>query len=661
MNTNDYNAINEIKALSLDMIGQAKSGYPGIALSSAPILYTLYARHMNINPENPNWLNRDRFVLASGHASSVLYATLHMCGFAITKENLKQYRSIHSNLPGYPEYEMTPGVDITIGAPGVGIANAVGMCIAERYIENVLKSEDELQELIDYRTYVFCSDVDLMKGVSYEAASFAGTQKLEKLMILCDKSNVTNDGDGNTFFTEDVQARFEAMGFFVSTIKDTDNFKSIDKAIATAKKSKKPSLLLFNTTIGKDSRHENKSIAFEGPFSDDDVFAIKRKLNVTVSPFEVRKDSIVHVRTLINERVGKKYSTYINYFNKVKSSGNDRLISLLKMLLNKEVVIPFESLNFKVNDTYSESLLQTNHKVLNMVAKKTEWILGGSADYASTTKAYIDTTSVQTSLKPLGRNINFGVREEAMGAILNGISLSGFKTYCSTKLIHSDLLKSSMRMASLMNLPITYIYSHDSIRMGEDGSALEPIEQLTLLRSIPNMVTFRPSDINEVLGVWEYICKNKKPVSLVLSNSVLPKLPSTNPKMVFHGGYMVKKEERKLDGILISTGREVIDALNIAIELRNENLDIRVVSMPSIELFLKEDKKYQETLLPKQVKTIVIEPSNKLSWGLFVDDEKYILGLDDFGFSGHETEVLKKCGYDYENLKMKVVRLLMSK
>lgn len=345
----------------------------------------------------------------------------------------------------------------------------------------------------------------------------------------------------------------------------------------------------------------------------------------------------------------------------MKSSGNDRLISLLKMLLNKEVVIPFESLNFKVNDTYSESLLQTNHKVLNMVAKKTEWILGGSADYASTTKAYIDTTSVQTSLKPLGRNINFGVREEAMGAILNGISLSGFKTYCSTKLIHSDLLKSSMRMSSLMNLPITYIYSHDSIRMGEDGSALEPIEQLTLLRSIPNMVTFRPSDINEVLGVWEYICKNKKPVSLVLSNSVLPKLPSTNPKMVFHGGYMVKKEERKLDGILISTGREVIDALNIAIELRNENLDIRVVSMPSIELFLKEDKKYQETLLPKQVKTIVIEPSNKLSWGLFVDDEKYILGLDDFGFSGHETEVLKKCGYDYENLKMKVVRLLMSK
>lgn len=659
INENDINAVNEIKALALDMISGAKSGHPGIALSAAPILYTLYARHMNINPENPSWLNRDRFVLASGHASALLYATLHMCGFHITKDDLKQFRSIDSKLPGYPEYEITPGVDITIGTPGMGIANAVGFALGERYIENILKSEDEMQQLINYRTFVFCSDIDLMKGVSYEASSFAGAQKLEKLMILCDVSKITNDGAVSEHFIEDMEERFESMGFYVNTIKDT-NLKNIDKAIMVAKKSKKPSILFFNTILGSGSRNENKSVVFEGPLNDDDVFTIKRNLNITVAPFEVRKDSIVHVRNLINDRVGKKYNEHVAYFNKIKSSANDRLLELLKMLTNKDFIIPFESLNFKVNDTYNESLLLTNHKILNMVASKSELILGGSADLASTTKAYINNTSIQTPLRPLGRNINFGVREEAMAGILNGMSISGIKTYCSTKLVNSDSLKPSMRMSALMNLPVTYIFSHDAINIGEDGPAWEPIEQLTNLRSIPNMITFRPSDINEVLGTWEYICKNKKPVSVVLSKNVLPKIPTTNPKMVIRGGYIVKKEERKLDGIIIATGKEVIDALNIAIELKQENLDIRVVSMPSQELFLKEDKIYQEQILPKNVKTIVIEPGSKLSWGLFVSEEKYILGLNDFGYSGHTQEVLKKCGYDYENLKMKVVKLLSS-
>lgn len=660
MNTNDNNAIAEIKALALDMISQAKSGYPGIVLSGAPILYTLYARHMHINPGNPDWLNRDRFVLSSSHASALFYATLHMCGFNITKDDLKQYRSIDSKLPGSLEYEITPGVDISVGTPGMGIANAVGMALAERYIENILISEDESQTLIDYRTYVYCSDIDLMKGVSYEAASFAGAQKLEKLMILCDVSKVTNDGSVSTHFIEDIKARFEAMGFFASEVKDTENLKNIDKAITTAKKSKKPSIIIFNTILGSGSRNENNNVSFEGPLSDDDIFAIKRKLNITIAPFEVRKDSFVHVKNLINERVGKKYNEHVDYFNKIKSSANDRLLNVLRLLTNKDFQIPFESLNFKVGDTYSESLLLTNHKILNMVASKSEFVLGGSADMASTTKAYISNTSIQTPEKPLGRNMNFGLREEAMAGILNGMSISGMKTYASTKLINADSMKVPMRMSALMNLPITYIFTHDGFGTCEDGASSIPVEQLTSLRSIPNMITFRPSDINEVLGTWEYICKNKKTVSVVLSKNVMPKLPNTHPKMVMRGGYIVKKEERKLDGIIIATGKELLDALNIAIELRSENLDIRVVSMPSMELFLKEDKTYQEGVLPKGVKTIVIEPSSKLGWGLFVSDEKYILGLNDFGYSGHEDEVLKKCGYDYENLKMKVARLLVN-
>ncbi len=661
MNNNDFNAIAEIKALALDMISNAKSGYSGIVLSGAPILYTLYARHMMFHPENPGWLNRDRFVLSSSHASALLYATLHMCGFNITKEDLKQYRSIDSNLPGSPECEITPGVDVSTSTPGMGIANAVGMALAERYIENIIKSEDAEEELIDYRTYVYCSDIDLMKGVSYEAASFAGAQKLDKLMILCDVSKVTNDGAVTDHFVEDLESRFEAVGFYTDTIKDTENLKNIDKAITNAKKSKKPSVLFFHTILGKGSRNENKNVAFEGPLSDDDIFAIKRNLNITVAPFEVRKDSIVHVRNLINERVGNKYNTYVEYFNKVKSSANGRLLNVLRMLTNKDFQIPFESLNFKVNDTYNESLLQTNHKILNLVASKSELLLGGSADMASTTKAYMNNTSVQTPLKPLGRNMNFGQREEMMAGILNGMSISGLKTYASTKLMNVDSMKPSIRMSAFMNLPVTYIFTHDGLDNSENGSANVPIEQLSELRSIPNMVTFRPSDINETLGVWEYICKNKKPVSIVLSKNSMPKLPNTHPKMVMRGGYIVKKEEKRLDGIIIATGKEVLDALNIAIELRSENLDIRVVSMPSVELFLKEDKTYQEGVLPKNVRTIVIEPSSKLGWGLFVSDEKYILGLNDFAYSGPTNESIKKCNFDYENLKMKVARLLLNK
>lgn len=660
MNINDYNAVSEIKALGLDMISSAKSGHPGIVLSAAPILYTLYAHHLNIHPENPEWINRDRFVMSAGHGSALLYATLHLCGYNLTKEDLKQFRSIDSKCPGHPEYGITPGVDITTGALGQGIANAVGFALGERYIRSLLISEDEEQKLIDYRTYVLCGDGDMMEGVSYEAASFAGTQKLDKLMILYDCNKMTNDGAIDTDFLEDVEARFDAMGFFTAVVKDGTNLKAIDKAITSAKKSKKPSLVIFNTILGKDSMNENKSVVHGTPLSDDDIFQIKRKLNVTVAPFDVRKDTTVHVQKLISERVENKYKEFVSYFNKIKSSANDRLINILRMLVNKEVPIAFDSVNYRVGDTYNEELRQTNHKILNLVASKTEFMLGGSADLASSTKAYIDNTHILSKEHPTGRNINFGVREHAMAAILNGMSMLGLKTYCSTMLTWSDYLKPAMRMTALMNLPITYIFSHDAVSIGPDGPTHEPVEQLVSLRSIPNMITFRPCDFNEVLGCWEYICKNKKPVNLVISKSKMPKIPTSNAKLVSAGAYIIGKEERKIDGIIIATGTDVLTALRMKEELKREDLDVRVVSMPSRELFLKTDKSYQEGVLPKNIKRIVIEAGSKLSWGVFVTDEKFILGINDFGYSGSTEEVLKKCGFDYESLKMKVARLLMT-
>ncbi len=659
MSNNDLNAINEIKTLSLDMIKEAKSGSPGNCLSLAPIIYTLYAKHMNINPDNQEWINRDRLVLSCGHAAPILYATLHMCGFKITKENLKEYKSISGFTPAYPELS-TNGIDISIGTPGMGISNAVGIALGERYLENTLKQEDEKQSLINFNTYVICNDADLMKGVSYEATSFASAQKLDKLIILCDRTNIISDGKVDNTFTENLIERFQSLDFFVKEVKDASKIKEIDKAINAAKKSNKPSIIIFNTILGKDSINENTNIVYDKPLSDDDIFAIKKKLNITTAPFEVRKDSLIHVRKLIDKRVEAQYKKNMEYLNKAKSSGNDKLINILRLLINKDLTIPFESLSYKINDTYNENLLLTNHKILNLVANKSAFFLGGCADAASNTKAYIDNTTILTKEHPLGRNINFGLREEAMAGIINGISLLGLKTYCSTKLINLDNLKPSIRMSAIMNLDVTYIFTHDSINSSLDSAHLTPVEHISNLRSIPNLINFRPSDITEILGVWEYIAKNKKTTSIILSDCQVSKLRETNSKLVSKGAYIVKKEQDKLDGIIIATGKELGDALKIAYELKQENIDIRVISMVSLELFLKEEKNYQEEIIPKNVKTIVIEPSSILGWGIFVTDKKYIIGLDDFSFSGQKDEVINKVNFDYESLKIKVAKLILN-
>lgn len=659
MNINDNNAINEIKALGIDMIANAKSGHPGIVLSAAPILYTLYSRHMNIVPNNPDWLNRDRFILSAGHGSALLYATLFMCGFDIKEDDLKQFRSIDSILSGHPEKDLTPGVDMSTGALGQGIANAVGIAMGERYLSNLVQKYDKNQNLIDYRTYVLCGDGDLMEGISYEACSFAGTQQLDKLMILYDCNKMTNDGSTKDTFGEDIKQRFEAMGFYAEIVKDSLNVRTIDKAINNSKKSHKPSIVIFSTILGKDSMNENKNVVHGTPLSDDDVFALKKKLNITIAPFEVRKDTIMHVRNLISERVTKKYKKNIEYFNQLKNSGNQEMIRLLQLLINKEVEISFDSANYRINEAYNEDLRTSNHKVLNLVASKTPFILGGSADMASSTKTFIDNTMDNTPKTPLGRNINFGIREQAMAGILNGLSSLGLKTYCSTMLAFSDYMKAEMRMSALMNLPVTYIFTHDSISIGEDGPTHEPVEQLCMLRSIPNMVTFRPCDINEIMGCWEYIAKANHPVNLVISKNNVSKVYGSNSKSIFNGAYIIKKEEQKLDGIIIATGTEVEIAINIKEELKKENLDVRIVSMPSMELFRKSGKEYRDMVLPSDIKKVVLEPSSKMGWGLFVEEEEDIIGINDFGYSGHPNEVLKKMNYDYDSIKLKITKQLL--
>jgi len=658
MTQEDIRVLNELKMLGIDMISRAGSGSPGITLSMAPIVYALFHRHLNIRPEDPSWINRDRLVISSGQATSLVYAALHMAGFAIKKEDLMNYRTLGSITPGFSEYGITPGIDTTTGLYGEGIATAVGIALARRYYKSMIESEDDRLRLIDFTTFCLCTDSDMMTGIANEALSFAGTQKIENLIILYDANHITEDGSLENTMQEDVIKKYQSLGLYVDYLKDGTNVRDIDKAIAAAKKSGRPAVIIFNTKLGYESFNENKNIVYNRPLTTDDVANLRKKWNLFLPPFEVSKDSMLYFQKGIKERTEKKFKKWQEMYQRAKSNSNYRIIGALNALETKQVSIDFNSDQYKINENYRESLRETNWKILNIVGAKSDLFLGGSADFALSCQTYLSNTSEQSLQNPIGRNIRFGMRTNAMASILNGMALTGLKVYGSTKLCYADNLKSSLRATALMNLPVTYIFTHDSITVGEDGPSLQPIEQLSMLRTVPNLIVYRPSDVMEVMGSWESIIRKNLPSCLIITNNEMPKLPGSNAKLVSKGAYIIKAEKNKLDGILISTGNELLYALQIAYDLERLGLDIRVVSMPSMELFLSEGKKYEETILPAHAKRIVIEAGSSLIWNRFATNNDYIIALDDYGFSGHPYEVQKKMNFDYESLKMKVTELL---
>lgn len=658
MNQEDIRTLNELKILSLDMISRAGSGSPGLVLSMAPIVYTLFQRHLCIRPSEPKWINKDRIVLSSGNASSLIYAAMYLAGYPIRKEDLMMYRTLGSITPGFPEHLTTPGVDITSGLFGEGIANAVGMALARRYHQSLIESEDERIKLLDYNVYCLCSDRDMMEGVAIESLSFAGAQKIDHLIFLYSETNITEDGPLESVVQEDLLKKYQSLGFYVDYLKDGNNIKDIDKAISAAKKSGKPAMLIFKNVLGKESFNENKNIIYNRPLAVDDVANLRKKWNLFLPPFEISKDSLIYMQKCMNERMEKKYKKWSEMYNRANSSTGPLIREVLMALESGQPVMDFNSDNYKINDSYRESLRESNLKVLNLIASKSKLFLGGSADSIVSSQAFINNSTMQTSKIPLGRNIYFGLREHAMGSILNGMALSGLKVFGSTKLIYADFLKPAIRMTAIMNLPVTYIFTHDTISVGEDGPVAEPIEQLTMLRTIPNLITYRPGDITEVMGCWESILRRSKPSSLVITQNITPKLPGSNAKLVEKGAYIIKQEKNKLDGILISSGSELLYTLQIAYDLEKIGFDLRVISMPSMELFLSEGKSYEEQILPSSAKKIVIEAGSSLIWNRFASSNEMIIGIDDYGFSGHPQEVLKKMAFDYESLKIKVETLL---
>lgn len=647
----DTRIINGIRNLGIDMIKSSGTGHPGVVLSMAPTFYTLFNKHLNFNKEDGNWINRDRLVVSAGHASALLYSTLFYAGYPITIEDLKKWRVRNGMLSGHPELNKKIGVEVTTGLLGEGFATSIGMAISEEYLRNKLG-----RDLINYYTYVFVSDGDLMEGVSYEAASLAGELNLGHLIVLYDSNKISLDGTTKNVFSEDISKRFDSMGWHVETILNAEDYVSIDKAILKCKTvADKPSIIIINSMIGIGTSIQGTNKVHSGPLSDEDMELVKDKMNMTKVPFHVSKEAVTYFRESIDNRITEVYNNWVSKYNLIISHDEIRKEILYYLENNKKINIKNLQVNFDIN--MREDLRNTNFNLMNVIAKLNPLFIGGSADVSKSTKAYMEDTKDFNEDRS-GRNIKFGVRERLMAASLNGMALSGLKPFGSTFLAFSDYMKPSIRMSSMMNLPVTYIYTHDSIKIGPDGPTHQPIEQLGNLRSIPNMYVFRPGDVNELVASWDYIVNKRVPSSLVLCKEEKGILKGTSIEGALKGAYIVKKEEGRLSGIIISTGSELETAINLSEELDRFGIHIRVISMPSMEVFELQDKEYKESLLPIGAKIIVLEASNDPKWNQYVYNKKYLLTVNDFGVSALKEDVLEYFNYNFDSLLETIEKLL---
>jgi transketolase len=661
----DQKIINYIKTLGIDMINAAGSGHPGIVLGAAPIIYTLYAKHINVSANDVNWINRDRFVMSAGHGSALLYATLYMAGFNITIDDLKNFRRVGYKTPGHPEHGITPGVDMSTGPLGQGIASAVGMALGAKILkdQSTFEKENHLfakeKALFDYHVYVLCGDGDLMEGIANEAASLAGNLHLNNLIVLYDSNGISLDGNTDNTFTENVVDRFKALGWNAELVKDGEDVKAIDQAISRAKTSNKPTIIEVKTVIGRGTSLAGTSEVHGKLLSKEDNEQLKRLLHVVEEPFVVPEDVIHEFRKMISERSSKKYDEWAQLYKKFKDNATLGSTNNFNYLFNSNISIDLNQIDWHFSSETKEATRITNGNIMTKLASEIPNFIGGSADLASSAKTYLNKQADISKDNYNGRNIWFGVREHVMGAVLNGLALTGFRPFGSTFLAFADYIKPAIRMSAIMDLPVTYIFSHDSINIGQDGPTHQPIEQLAMLRSTPNLNVFRPADPNELVGCWNSILNSNSPNCLILSRADVNLLPTTNGKLVEQGAYVVRKEKENIHGIIIATGSEVPTALYLANELYNsKKLDIRVVSMPCMELFLKQSEDYQELILPKGYKKIVIEAGSSFGWHRFVYSDKYLITIDKFGVSGTKDEVLDYCDFTYNKIKDKVEKLL---
>lgn len=648
---NEKRMVDDIRLLSLDMIHNAGSGHPGICLSAAPMMYTLFANHMVYDLEKPNWCNRDRFVLSAGHGSALLYATIYATTGDFSIEDLKKYRQINSQTPGHPELNINKRIETTTGALGQGFATAVGMAIAEKHLES--KYNTKKTTLFNYNIYCLCSDGDLMEGISYEAASIAGEYQLNNLIVLYDANKMTLDGPLDKEYNERIADMYLALGWNVLIVKNGDKVSEIDKALDNANKSKQPTLIIVNTILGINSEYENTN-KIHSKLDEDDLHQIRIKLKGG-EPFSLDEENMHLLRKNIKERNDFAYSDWYKDYQEYINTLNDSEVEKLNDLINDEdIILDLEKVIDKEKLFIDKSMRDLNFQVMNVISTFIDRFIGGSADLSSSTKTYLKNGGNYSKENYQNKNIFFGVRENAMGAILNGIALTNIRCFGSTFLTFADYLKPSIRNTAIMNLPVTYIFTHDTFLIGQDGKTHQPIEQLGMLRSIPNLEVYRPCDYKELIGAWQLILKSKKPSALVISKYPTESYKYTSIEETALGGYVISEVKNRLDVILIASGSEVTLAMKLKQELLKSYIEARVVSMPNIKEFFKQSKEYQNQVLPKGYKRMVVEFSNDPMLYRLVKNEDDLINIDTFGKSGTKEQLLQDFELDLASIVIKI-------
>ena len=648
---NELRMIDDLRLLSLDMINNAKSGHPGICLSAAPMIYTLFANHMVYDLERPNWCNRDRFVLSAGHGSALLYATIYATTEDFTLDDLKKFRHVNSQTPGHPELNINKRIEATTGALGQGFATAVGLAVAEKHLES--KYNTKKLTLFNYNIYCLCSDGDLMEGISYEAASIAGEYKLNNLIVLYDANKITLDGALDKDYNDRIADMYVALGWDVLVVKNGDKVSEIDKALDTANKNKQPTLIIVNTILGKNSQYENTN-QIHSKLDEDDLNQIRIKLKGK-GPFEIDEDNLKALRKEVKLRNEDAYSEWYKDYQEYINTAKDSDVEHLNELINDEdIILDLEKVIDKEKLFLDKSMRDINFQVMNVISAFIDRFIGGSADLSSSTKTYLKNGGNYGVDNYQNKNIAFGVRENAMGAILNGIALTNIRCFGSTFLTFADYLKPSIRNTAIMNLPVTYIFTHDSFLIGQDGKTHQPIEQLAMLRSIPNLDVYRPCDYKELIGAWQLILKNKKPSALIISKEPTESYKYTSIEETALGGYVISEVKNRLDVILIASGREVTLAMKLKQELLKSFIETRIVSMPNINEFFKQSKEYQNQVLPKGYKRMVIEFSNDPTLYRLVKNEDDIININTFGKSGTKEELLAEFELDIASIVIKI-------
>lgn len=651
--TDELLSVNALRALSLDQIDTANSGHPGLPLGAAPMAYKLWTGFMNIDPKDPKWPDRDRFVLSAGHGSALLYSLIHMAGFDLKMEDLKNFRQLGSRTPGHPEFGHTEGVEATTGPLGQGVANAVGMAMAEMHLAGLYNKDD--MKIVDHYTYALCGDGDLMEGVAQEACSLAGHLKLGKLVLLYDSNDICLDGPLSSTFSENIEGRFTSLGWHYQKVVDGNNLCAIAEAIEKAKaETEKPSIIEVKTVIGFGSQVQGTNKAHGAPLGKEGSEFAKKNLGWNYEPFTVPEEVYENFRKAMENNGIRKNTEWKALFKKYSEKYPEDAENFVNGFngINRITTLP----EYTENDKDAATRKMSEAAIASL-AEQLPNFWGGSADLSSSNNTMIKASKAFTKETPCGKNIWYGVREFAMGAIMNGILYhGGTRTFGATFFVFSDYIRPSVRVAALSKLPAIYVFTHDSVAVGEDGPTHEPVEHLSAFRSMPGINVIRPADGNETSAAWKKAVETTdRPTVLALSRQNLPQITDFKKAMegIEKGAYIIADSEGKLpSGIIIASGSEVSLALEAKKLLKEEGMDVRVVSMPSMEIFEAQSESYRKSVLPDEVTArISVEMGVSLPWYRYLGSKGIPVSIETFGASGKGSKVVESFGFTAENIK----------